>query len=165
MIDQLKENFQKLERHLNGASSSNWHQLRKEAFTSFEKTGFPKAKDEEYRYTQIGRVLEKNFDFSNLWNNADSQVRTGKPLFHDSEALHIFINNGIVDKENLNGLTIPGVDVLTLKEASDKFQSDVEAHFGKYADIEKDSFTALNTAFSHEGVFIKIHKMRKLRNP
>ena len=165
MIDQLKENFKKFETHLNGVSKSSWHQLRKEAFTSFEQTGFPKAKDEEYRYTQIGRVLEKNFDFSNLWNKADSQVRLGKPLFHDSEALHIFINNGIVDEENLNVLTIPGVDILTLKDASDKFQSEVEAHFGKYADIQKDSFTALNTAFSHEGVFIKIHKNTAVETP
>ena len=59
MIDQLKESFKSFESQLNGASKEKWHEVRREAFKVFESNGFPKAKDEEYRYTQVGRMLEK----------------------------------------------------------------------------------------------------------
>lgn len=165
MIDQLKENFKIFETHLNGTSKSSWHQLRKEALAAFTKNGLPLAKDEEYRYTHIGRVLEKTFDFSNLSQPATSRVHGEKPIFYDADAIHIFINNGVVDKAKLNGLAFPELEVLTLQEASEKFSSDVKAHFGKYANVKKDPFTALNTAFSYEGIFIKIHKNTKIEKP
>ena len=165
MIEQLKDKFKTFETHLNGASKSSWHQLRKEALETFVKNGLPLAKDEEYRHTHIGRALEKTFDFSNLAQLAESQNHEEKPLFHDANAIHIFINNGVVNKAKLKNLTFSGLDILTLQEASEKFPGDVEAHFGKYADVKKDPFTALNTAFSYEGVFIKIHKNTKIEKP
>ena len=63
---QLKNSFNAFETHLNGASKSKWHQSRKEAFAFFTDNGLPKAKDEEYRYTHIGRAIEKSIDFSNF---------------------------------------------------------------------------------------------------
>ena len=57
MINELKDSFKKFEGHLNGESKSSWHQVRKKAFEVLVENGFPKAKDEEYRYTPIIIIL------------------------------------------------------------------------------------------------------------
>lgn len=166
MIDQLKDNFKAFEINLNGARKSSWHQLRKEALASFEQNGgFPKVKDEEYRYTHIKRVLEKTFDFSNLSGISENMVHHEQLLFHDEDAHHIFINNGVVNKVKLKNLGHPKLDILSLQEAFKKYPEVIETNLGKLAGVNKDPFTALNTAFSHEGIFINIHKNALIEKP
>ena len=96
MIDQLKDNFKIFETRLNGAGKNSWHQLRKEALEIFtENGGFPKVKDEEYRYTHIGRALEKTFDFTLLFslNQAQSNfaLLISIPITFISYILRLFI--------------------------------------------------------------------------
>lgn len=165
MIEQLKNNFSAFETHLNGASKSNWHQLRKEAFAYFTEHGLPKAKDEEYRYTHIGRVVEKSVDFSGLQPGATSGSQVEAPLFHDVDAIHVFISNGIVDADKLAAFSHDGIEILTLKQAASKYPKEVEQHIGKYSNEKKDPFAALNTAFSYEGIFLKVNKNTVLDKP
>lgn len=166
MIEQLKNRFRDFEQELNGDGRGVWHQLRSEALDSFNKKGFPSARDEEYKYTHIGRLIEKNIDFSKIgtFGSAVSVLST-KPLLHDADAIHIFITNGIVDKDQLNSLNIPGLITISLKEAARKYPDDLISHLGKNVNSEKDPFAALNTAFSYEGVFVKIVKNTRLDKP
>ena len=66
MIEKLTDNFKTFEESLNGAGGGKWKQIRNEAFEVIAKNGLPKVKDEEYRYTPIGRILEKNFNLSSV---------------------------------------------------------------------------------------------------
>lgn len=163
IIEQLGNHFNIVESQFNGKQS--WNKLRKEAFATFTKNGLPKAKDEEYRYTNLGRALEKNLDLSNLSKISTRKVHDEKPLFHAEDGFHVFITNGTVDKSNLALASHPGLDILTLQEASEQFPNELDAHFGRNADVDKDAFTALNTAFTNEGVFIRIHKNAHIEIP
>ena len=165
MIEQLKDSFKTFETQLNGASKSSWHQLRKKAMVTLESNGLPKAKDEEYRYTQLGRILDKKFQFTDLSMAGRDSSHGENILFHDADAHHIYINNGIVDKEKIKSLAAKGLIILTLQEASDKYPKDIEAHLGNYSNKNKDAFAALNTMFSYEGVFIKIEKNALIDKP
>ncbi len=165
MIEQLKERFKAFESELNGAGKGPWHNLRVEAFNNFEAKGFPGAKDEEYRYTQIGRALKKSIDFSKTAAYQKEIEQTQKPLFHDKDAIHIYVNNGVVDKESFKDVAVKGLEVRTLKEAVAENTDEVLNHLGKYAKPGNDSFTALNTAFSYEGVFIKVSKNTVVKKP
>jgi len=165
MIEQLKERFKAFESELNGAGKGPWHDLRVEAFNNFEARGFPGAKDEEYRYTQIGRALKNNIDFSKTATYQKEIEQTQKPLFYDKDAIHIYVNNGIVDKESFKDIEVKGLEVRTLKEAVAENTDEVINHLGKYAKPGNDPFTALNTAFSYEGVFIKVSKNTVIEKP
>ncbi len=165
MIEQLTDRFRDFEKELNGDGKGVWHGLRSEAMNAFNKTGFPTARNEEYKYTHLGRAIEKKFDFSKIGVLGDATLLSEKPLFHDADAMHIYINNGIVDKAQLNSLNVPGLVVLTLKEAAKQFPDDLISHLGNNVDPGKDPFAALNTAFSYEGVFIKITKNTSLEKP
>jgi Fe-S cluster assembly protein SufD len=50
----------------------------------------------------------------------------------------------------------PGVRVLSLAEALVEDPVFVQAHLGRYAESNKDAFTALNTAFIHDGALIHL---------
>lgn len=165
MIDQLQHSFIEFEEQLNGASQTRWHLQRKEALQVFNKKGFPKAKDEEYRYTPIGRKLEKAIDFSKINPIAEDHTHGEKQLFHDADAIHVFINNNAIHFQSLKKLNTESVEIMSLNDASKEFEEDIEMHFGKYANVKSDAFTALNTAFSYEGVFIKIRKNAKIEKP
>jgi len=165
MIEQLKERFKAFESELNGAGQGPWHDLRLEAFNNFQSKGFPSSKDEEYRYTQIGRVLKKKIDFSKTASYHQETEQTQKPLFHDADAIHIYVNNGIVDKESIGQINVNGLEISTLREAVSKNTDEVINHLGKYAKPGNDPFAALNTAFSYEGVFIKVQKNKNIEKP
>ena len=65
-IGKIERHFKALQENLNGSAGNAWRKLRREAFEAFTANGFPKMKDEEYKYTHIGKVIEKKFDFSGL---------------------------------------------------------------------------------------------------
>jgi len=165
MIEQLKERFKAFETELNGAGKGPWHDLRVDAFNNFESQGFPSVKNEEYRYTHLGRILQKNIDFSKTASYNKEFEKTQKPLFHDADAIHIYVNNGVVDQELLEEVQVEGLEITTLKEAITNSTEEVVAHLGRYAKASNDPFTALNTAFSLEGVFIKVLKNVLIEKP
>ncbi len=164
MVEQLKNNFKAFEARLNGISKNQWHQMRKEAIDAFTSNGFPGVKDEEYRYTPIGKAIEKNFDLSMLGIETP-ETGTFVPVFSKEHAIHIFIRNGKIDHENLNDISEAGVEVCSLKDALVQYPKEIESHLGKYANVHKDSFAALNMAFSNDGVFIKIPRNTQLEKP
>jgi Fe-S cluster assembly protein SufD len=165
MIEQLKDRFKIFEAQLNGAGKGPWHQLRTDAMDTFVSKGFPSARDEEYRYTHVGRLLQKNIDFSQIAGGSKSGTLVKKPMFHDADAMHIYVNDGVVDLDSIANVSVDGLVISSLKDAVKHHPEDVKDVLGKYAHPSKDPFTALNTAFSLEGVFIKISKNTLLEKP
>ncbi len=165
MTEMIKENFKSFELQLNGESKTPWHQVRKEALEVFETKGFPGPKDEEYKYTHIGRVFDKNVNyFISTSENAPGNIAFHPP-FHDAEAIHVTVLNGTVSNISNKAAIDLGIVVVSLSEAGKSYSDELNAHFGKYADVRKDAFTALNTAFSYGGVFISIPKNKKVETP
>ncbi len=165
MTDQIKDNFNSFEAQLNGESKLPWHKLRKEAYSAFESKGFPGPKDEEYKYTHVGRLFEKKVHYSIPKDEPTKSPRSVPTTFHEEDAIHIAIVDGVVAKISGSAAIEQGIVVITLREALKSHPEELNTHFGKYADINKDPFTALNTAFSYEGVFIQIPKKKKVEKP
>jgi Fe-S cluster assembly scaffold protein SufB len=113
----------------------------------------------------LGRELQKKFDFSQI-ASIDTQISENSyPLFHDANAIHIKVNNGIVNKQHLALLSGKGLKVMSLNQAARQFPDELGKHIGMYAQASKDPFTALNTAFSYEGIFIKVEKNTIIEKP
>jgi len=165
MTNQIKENFNSFEAQLNGESKLAWHKLRKDAYNVFESKGFPGPKDEEYKYTHVGRLFEKNVHFSIVEDQPVKSQSVIQTTFHDEDAIHVSIVDGVVTLISGSATVEQGIVVLTLREALKSHPDELNTHFGKYADVNKDPFTALNTAFSYEGVFIQIPKKKKVQKP
>lgn len=162
----IKSSFEKFENSLNGSKVADIHKIRKQAFTKFQETGFPKLKDEEYKYTHIGKALEKHIDLDVHEFSIDSDLyKYQEYLITDFEGVQLVFVNGILSTELSSGLTNDGITILSFESAIEQYPEEVNNHFSKYADFNKDSFIALNTAFSKNGVFIKFEDNNVFEKP
>lgn len=160
-------NFKTFESELNGSAQGHFHDIRKKAISAFETLGIPKAKDEEYKYTNLGKALDKNFDFSAqpTVGNLDSDT-IEKHLIPDLEANVLVFINGKYSLED-SKIISPSDEILItpLEKAFQENIPEAEAHFAKYANYDADAYVALNTGFSLDGMFVHVPKNKVVNKP
>ncbi|MEL7001186.1 MAG: Fe-S cluster assembly protein SufD [Bacteroidota bacterium] len=167
MEDIFINNFKTFESQLNGGAKGHVHDIRKKAISSFESLGIPKAKNEEYKYTNLGKALEKNFDFStpSAEGNLNQEIIANHVIPNMDANVLVFING--IYSANDSKIISPAdeIEIKTLKEAFSENTEEVEKHFARYSDYQKDAYVALNTSFSREGMFINIPKNKIVEKP
>jgi Fe-S cluster assembly protein SufD len=117
-----------------------------EAIRFIEENGIPNNKHEDYKYCNLEAVFRK--DFKSITNKFKSIANVDA---HKINGCHtIVIVNGVYD-EKLSD-KIADVKVMALSNAT----SEVKPYITKYADVTKDTFIALNTAFCTGGIYISV---------
>ena len=157
ILDALTGHFESFEKSLNGQSKSAIHQVRRNAFNTLTEKGFPAPKDEEYKFTNLTKALEKNIDFNS--ETADTSIDTAQiesVKIKGLDAINLVFVNGVLSSEYSDTVTLDGITVSTFDEASKNTPDLIGDHFGKQASFEDDAFVALNTAFSKAGTFIQV---------
>lgn len=153
------EQFGLFEKDLNGKGLTDFHRIRKKAIKSFEDLGLPDRKTENYKYTPITRLLSKKFSFDYTSSDSTSipKEAVNDLLIKGLDAYKVVLVNGRFSAE-LSDLDIElkGLEIKDFKSAHESQPDLVNSYFAKYADIDTDPFTALNTAFSLDGTFIKV---------
>jgi Fe-S cluster assembly protein SufD len=151
-IDNIKERFHELQSASNGKLKLH----EQNAFEAFNRMGIPTAKHEEWRYTRIGSVFNKEFQF-----NPEGKALTIKDVDavrmpgHE-EANELVFVNGRYNPE-LSNIRSAELIVQTLQEASSNEHAGVVSkHLGHSSRYAKDGVHALNSSFVHEGVFIHV---------
>lgn len=157
-VDWYSTAFRDFEIRLNGQSSSDLHQIRKNAMQSFQDLGYPTTKHEEWKYTNVSPLMSHNFVIS-------EPDTSGKLTKNDIEKYQfsgienrclVFVNGHFVSElSNMEGIT-ENIDVLPLKQVIEKNPDLISPYFAKYASIDEQSFISLNTAFLQDGTFINI---------
>jgi len=157
------------EKELISASDPEYiRELRKTGINLFKKKGFPAKKNEDFKYSFLEPVFnssyyfhfkprEITFDMADLFKcdipELDTHVVTVLDGFYHNREGHL-----LNEMEN-------GVIYGSLREAARKYPELVKAQYGKIADMENESFVALNTAFAQDGVFVYIPRNQKLDKP
>ncbi len=156
ILDTLTGQFEKFEKGLNGQSKTAIHQVRKDAFNRLKDTGFPAPKNEEYKFTNLTKALEKNIDFSSTLRNELSKDQIESVKINNLEAYDLVFINGEFAAQYSDNIQEKGLKISTFEKAIKSDTELVIEHFGKQANVKEDAFVALNTAFSKNGVFIKV---------
>ncbi len=158
-IAEFKERFEQL--HPAGSTDS-LTAMRQDAFKTFSKLGIPAAKHEEWKYTRIGGLFNKEYQFpvSETAIDADALRLPG----HE-EANELFFVNGVFSS-SLSVVRSAELVVMPLEEAAANEYKDIVAkHLGHSNNYLKDGINALNMAFMQGGVFIHIRKGLELAHP
>jgi Fe-S cluster assembly protein SufD len=157
-------NFEKFENSLNGESRKPIHQLRKEAISKFSQLNFPTTHDEDWRFTNISPLLKHNFLQSGNINLKQKQVKNF--IFKKiSGNLIVFVNGRFAaDLSKLNSLP-DGLSVGSLADQIKNGSAVINDHLGKYANYTTQIFTALSTAFTQDGAFIRVHDNKIIEEP
>lgn len=131
---------------------------RMKAFELFSRAGFPHAALEKWRGTDLSRAL--NHQYQVLADAPDAEIDIDKifkcDVPHFETLLVAQLNGWYADRKNPLQVFPNGMVIGSLSEAFSKYPQLIEAHYGKYADDNTDSLTALNTAFSQDGIFIYV---------
>lgn len=138
---------------------------RKEALKKFEQIGFPKKKDEEYKYTDLEEIVSKDYTFAPKENYSLSSEQVSS-LILDQENFDwiVFVNGKLQSK--LSKISIDNAELLSLDFVlgEEKYQLLLEQHLNKIASKEV-AFTNLNSAYFGNGFFLHIPKNTVIEKP
>ncbi|MFD2822733.1 Fe-S cluster assembly protein SufD [Lacinutrix iliipiscaria] len=140
------------------------HDIRNKAFKAFEAQGFPSKKEEAWKYTSLNNVLKHDYSVFPKQENALEYSDIKKYLIHDIDTYKIIFIDGKYCS-HLSQTTHDGIDVCLMSSALNKpkYRLIIETYFNKIAN--KESITALNTAFAQEGAYIHIPKNKLVEKP
>lgn len=153
----LKEKYSKI-KWMNG--------VREQAIETFDKVGFPKRKDEEWRFTNLAPLLK--LDYKLFPEPSEAQVgakELEKYFVNNIDSYNIVFINGVYNSF-LSSSTHEEADICVLSCAMEKMihQPVIENFYNKIAPKD-ESFTALNTAFSNDGAYIYVPDKTILSKP
>lgn len=154
---ELIADFRRRELAMNGEAKTSFHQTRQQALERFETLGFPTPRNEEWKYSNVRNLISHTYNFSGKHAVTAETIReisipnlTGNVLY--------FVNGHY--EPSLSRVVSPPeqMTILPLREALEAHPELVSSYFGVLTNTRDEAFTALNTAFAGEGIFIHVPK-------
>jgi Fe-S cluster assembly protein SufD len=151
VLESLNNRFAKLDH------TSSFHSQRALALEKVNTIGLPHAKNEEYKYTNITKVLDKGFDLNN--SSAESHINAqviNDLNFEGLDSYKLVFINGVFSKEFSDLPKSTGISIQNIAAAIDSNDQDFLNDFGKASKNNSDPFLALNTSLVEDGAYIKV---------
>lgn len=140
-------------------------ELRDAGFERFCKTGFPTTHDEDWRFTNISAVARTEFALA-----GESAVRlTAADLSAwrlEGAAARLVLVDGRFAPELSTVSALPrGVTANSLQAEILNGSAIVKSQLGRYLNIQRDAFCALNTAFLSDGFLVHVPRGAAVEQP
>jgi Fe-S cluster assembly protein SufD len=164
-IAYFKERFDQLHHPLEDQDGLD--KLREHAFQAFTQLGIPGAKHEEWKYTRVAGLFNREFQLpvDPLTGSISAADLERLRLPGHEQASEMVFVNGFYSFA-LSRIRSAGLQVLALEEASKNgFRETVSKWMGDCGQYQKDGINALNTAFVHGAVFIHVDKGHHIEYP
>ncbi len=144
--------------------------LRTSALARFQELGFPTARrgNEEWKYTDVRPITRIPFKpvIGTEAGSAFTAERLQSLVPSDPEWHRIVVVDGRF-REDLSSIDqLPtGARVMNLAQAIEDEEPGVSENLGRLAEFETDGFSALNTAFVREGVYVHLSNQADIEQP
>ena len=159
-IKQYQKAYEKLKE--GRKSDPSWIlRLREGAMASFSTKGFPTAKDDAWRYTDVTAIQEAAFDLQEV--TPELSRETIETLKQKRGPNFLLLVNGKFLREHSS--VEEGVEVMDLGEAITSQSALVESLLGRYAAPERDAFSALSAGLFNRGLFIRVPENLVMKEP
>jgi Fe-S cluster assembly protein SufD len=141
--------------------------LRERGFARFCEVGFPTTKNEDWRFTNVNAIAQTPFQLAR-------DARRSEATYSDTlDACRIpgaacqlvFLNGRFASELSDVGNLPPGVRAGSLAQTIAQDSASLEPHLGRYLNIERDAFSALNTAFIEDGAYVYLPRGTVLEAP
>jgi Fe-S cluster assembly protein SufD len=157
------ESFTEFQKRAAGGDLPWLRILRENAFARFYEVGFPTTRDEDWRFTNVSAIAKTPFELAHEARVSQSVVEQfGVPT---TGSRLIFVNGRFSRELSSIGQLPPGVSINGLAEEINANASEVESHLGRYLNIQRDAFSALNTAFAEDGGYVHVRRGVVLTDP
>jgi Fe-S cluster assembly protein SufD len=138
-------------------SAPDWlNAKRRSAIEQFAALGFPTTKNEDWHFTSVSAIAEREFTFVNA-RTGDVTPADIQPFLFGDESWHtvVFVNGRYTPKLSRLPNHQGGARVYALADAPPELTQLIGTIV---TDVDKHAFTALNTAFMADGVVIHVPK-------
>jgi len=150
------ENFTEYTKHAAGRDLGWLRKLRDEAFARFCEVGFPTTRDEDWRFTNVSAIAKSSFRLADKSETSVSKRELGGHGISEAICQLVFVNGNFSATLSSFASLPSGVKVNSLAAQIEKDPVSVERHLGRYLNIQRDAFSALNTAFAGDGGYVHV---------
>lgn len=165
--DKFLKQFEDHKNELFKRDTKNMSGLRTRGYNTFREIGFPNKKLENWKNTDLCKVLD--FDYKQEFN-LDQEELNVTELFeckvHDFDTeINSLLNGWYVYTDAPLKKLPDGTIMGSLATAMEEHPELIDKFYGKAFDLGQNGFTALNTAFAQDGVFIYVPENVKVNKP
>ena len=150
-------------------------QLREDAWARFFAKGFPTTHDEDWRFTNLAPLARTPFSRAAKGSVAVSAEEIEKFRVAGAACQLVFVNGHFAPELSAVGNLPKGLEICSLAQAIDCGMGGsapegcapegIEQHLGRYADVRRDVFAALNTALWEDGAYLRIRRGAVIEQP
>ncbi len=127
------------------------------ALLYLENKGIPTNKHEDYKYCNVDAILKKEFKSLSQKLNAVTSVNE----FKLADTVTLVVVNGNYSESLSDKLILKGLHISSFTN----LDAGGKTIIASQANVEKDAFVALNTAFSGQGFHLKVEKNSQIQIP
>ncbi|MDA9624895.1 Fe-S cluster assembly protein SufD [Candidatus Pelagibacter bacterium] len=124
---------------------------RKEYLNTFLETGFPNKQNEDWKFTDLNAILNKNFN--EITNNFKFDLNKKFKILENFDHNYILLTNGVLSKSNFN------------YENKDKIEIKEFKNMSTVSSVTNNNLTLLNKALSSGGYSLKVFDNYKFQKP
>ena len=139
-------------------SAAVMNSVRDEAFSDFQRMGFPTRKVERYKYTDIPKLFAPDYGLNlnrlEIPINPYEVFMCGVPNL--STSLYFVVNDTFYDKALPKASLPDGVIVESLRAFASKKPDLAARYYAKLAKTGEDALTALNTMLAQDGLVVYV---------
>jgi Fe-S cluster assembly protein SufD len=121
---------------------------------------FPTTRDEYWKYTRVAKLVSAQYN-----QNGPSSVDISSLIIPDLDAHLIVFVNGVFSADHSIKSLVSGLSIQSIASLEGDDKSTALVHLGRHIDSKSNAFTALNTAYFQDGIFIKIDKNAVIEKP
>ena len=139
--------------------------LRREAWEQFSAAGFPTTRNEDWRFTSLNNLVRTPFRRSTKGAEGLTEQAIKEYRLPAAACELVFVNGCFAPQfSNLESLP-PGLEVESLAQTLADDPAKIEQHMGRYVNLRRDAFAALNTALWEDGAYIRIGRSAMIDLP
>jgi Fe-S cluster assembly protein SufD len=155
-IELYEKTFYELQPELDRMGPKWVHKLRMAGLEMFKAHGFPTLRDEHWRNTRVRPIAGTTFSpVTEARSDSLTVERIVERTFDDSDCRRlVFVDGHYAPELSRIGDLPEGILLGSLSEALDQHPEFLEPYLGKQANIERHTFSALNTAFIRDGALV-----------
>jgi Fe-S cluster assembly protein SufD len=150
-------------------------QLREDAWQRFYAKGFPTTHDEDWRFTNLAALARTPFQLAVKGSVTVTAGQIEKFRVPGAGCRLVFVNGHFAPELSEVGDLPDTLEICSLERAIAKAMEGsapegcapegIEQHLGRYADVRRDVFSALNTALWEDGAYLRIHRGAVIEQP
>jgi Fe-S cluster assembly protein SufD len=139
--------------------------LRQDGFARFREAGFPTTRHEDWRFTNASAIAQTPFHLVRNGHSLPSQESIAPFAIPGVHIRLVFVDGRFAPALSSVGRLPKDVIACGLAAELARNPAPVERHLGRYLNLERDAFGALNTAFLEDGAYIHVAKGEVLESP